>query len=176
MRKIKIVSRKYDGSIRDEYEAFLVAEHEESLVVYTPPGTMSYDHRKQAWFSSPDGLLELYFKTKWYTVWHICEQNSHINQSYTHISMPATVTATGIEWVDLDLDYRVHLDGRIERLDEHEYAAHRISMSYPAALHEQVQIACAAVEALYQKRVYPFNHNEQVSLYQQIKAREQASD
>ena len=117
MRRIKIISRKYDGSLRDEYEAFLVAEDEEKLVVYTPPGTMDYDYRKQAWFEAPDGLLELYFKARWYTVWHICKQNSHVNQIYTHISMPPLVTATGIEWVNLDLDYRVHLDGRIERLD-----------------------------------------------------------
>jgi protein associated with RNAse G/E len=169
MRKIKIVSRKYDGSLRDEYEAFLYMENKESLVVYTPSGTLDYDHRKQAWFAAPDGLLELYFKTRWYTVWHICEQNSNFNQIYTHLSMPATVTATGIEWVDLDLDYRVHLDGRIERLDEQDYIEHRDSMSYSAEMHEQVQAACAEVEALYQKRAYPFNYIEQVALYQQIK-------
>ena len=170
MKKIKIVSRKYDGSFRDEYEAFLYAENEERLVVYTPPGTMDYDYRKQAWFTAPDGLLELYFKARWYNVRHICEQNSHFNQIYTHLSMPATVTATGIEWVDLDLDYRVHLDGRMVRLDEQEYSEHRATMGYLAVVHEQVQAACSAVEALYQRRAYPFNYAEQVALYQQIRA------
>lgn len=168
MRKIKIISRKYDGRLRDEYEAFLYAENEERLVVYTPPGTLDFNHRKQVSLVAPDGLLELYFKARWYTVWHICEQNSHFNQIYTHISMPAVVTATGIEWVDLDLDYRVHLDGRIERLDEQEYMEHRTTMRYPAAVHEQVQAACAEVEALHQERAYPFNYSEQVALYQMI--------
>ena len=61
MRKIKIISRKYDGSLRDEYEAFLYAEDEERLVVYAPSGTLDYDHHNQAWSAAPDGLLELYF-------------------------------------------------------------------------------------------------------------------
>ena len=172
MRKIKIISRKYDGSLRDEYEAFLYAEDEERLVVYAPSGTLDYDHHNQAWSAAPDGLLELYFKTRWYTVWHICEQKRNFNQMYIHISLPATLTATGIEWVDLDLDYRVHLDGRIERLDEQEYRAHQATMGYPAAMHAQVQAACSEVESLYQQQRYPFNHTAQLALYQQIKAGE----
>src|SRR5262249_47182065 len=132
-------------------------------------GAMDYDHRKQAWFASPDGLLELYFKTRWYTVWHVCEQKSNFNQIYAHISLPATVTATGIAWVDLDLDYRVYLDERIERLDEQEYIEHTASMGYPAEVHAQVQAACADVEALYRKRADPFNHTEHVALYEEIK-------
>ena len=170
MRKINIVSRKYDGRLRDEHKAFVYAESEECLVAYAPPGTLEYDHRKQLWSAAPDGLLELYFKTRWYTVLQICEQNSCINQSYTHISMPAVATAGGIEWVDLDLDYRVHLDGRIELLDEDEYAERSVTMGYPPAVHTQVRAACAEVEALYQARAYPFNHDEQLALYARIKA------
>lgn len=170
MRKIKIVSRKYDGSLRDEHEAFLCAEDDDSITVYAPPGTLDYDHRKRAWFRAPDGLLELYFKTRWYTVHHICEQNSYVNQSYIHLSMPAVVTTAGIEWIDLDLDYRVHLDGSLEILDEHEYEVHRQTMRYTAEMHFQVQQACTEAETLYRKRAYPFDYNEQLRRYEQIKA------
>ena len=96
-----------------------------------------------------------------------------MNQSYTHISMPAVVSATGIEWIDLDLDYRVHLDGRIELLDEDEYAERSVTMGYPATVHEHVQAACAEIEALYQARAYPFNFEEQAALYARIAARQQ---
>jgi protein associated with RNAse G/E len=123
MRTITIRSRKYDGTLRDEYEACLYAEAADTCIVYAPPGTLSYDHRKHAACTTPDGLLELYFKTRWYTVWHICEQHSNVNAMYIHVSLPAAVTATSIEWIDVDIDYRVHLDGRIERLDEDEYQA-----------------------------------------------------
>ncbi len=170
MHKIKIISRKYDGSLRDEHEAFVVAESEECLVAYAPPGTPEYDHRKRLWSAAPDGILEFFFKTRWYTVLLICEQYSNCNQSYTHISMPAVVTPGGIEWVDLDLDYRVHLDGRIELLDEDEYAARSVTMGYPPAVHDHVQAACAEVEALYHARAYPFNYDEQAALYARVKA------
>jgi protein associated with RNAse G/E len=86
--------------------------------------------------------------------------------------MPATMTATGITWVDLDIDYRVHHDGRIERLDEDEYHAHRERMGYPTHVQDQVQAACVAIEALAAQQLYPFNHATHVALYQQIKARE----
>jgi len=170
MRTIRIVSRKYDGRLRDDYEAFLYAEDDERLVVYAAVGTISYDHRTQAWVAAPDGLLEIYFKARWYCVWHICEQSSNINQMYINLSMPARLTAAGIEWVDLDLDYRVHLDGRMERLDEDEYRAHIASMGYPPEVQTQVQAACAEIESLYHQRADPFNHAEQVALDQQIKA------
>ena len=172
MQRIRIISRKYDGRLRDEYEAFLCAEDDERLVVYAPAGTLSYDRRKQAWVAAPDGLLEIYFKTRWYNVWHICEQTSRINQIYSNLSRPAVRTDTGIEWIDLDLDYRVHLDGRLEQLDLDEYHAQIASMVYPPEVQAQVQAACTEIEALYHQRADPFNHTAQLALYQQIKAGE----
>ena len=171
MQRIRMTSRKYDGRLRDEYEAFLYAEDQERLVVYAPVGTLSYNRHQQAWVPASDGLLEIYFKHRWYNVWHICEQRSKINQIYCNLSMPAIRTAEGIEWVDLDLDYRVHMDGRIERLDEDEYRAHIASMGYSAEVQAYVQAACSEIEALYQQRADPFNHAAQVALYQQIKGK-----
>jgi protein associated with RNAse G/E len=170
MQKIRMTSRKYDGRLRDEYEALLYAEDDERLLVYAPVGTMSFNRHKQAWVPAPDGLLEIYFKHRWYNVWHICEQRSNSNQMYCNLSLPAVRTAEGIEWVDLDLDYRVHMDGRIERLAEEEYRAHIVSMGYSADVQTHVQAACAEIEALYQQRADPFNYAEQVARYQRIKA------
>jgi protein associated with RNAse G/E len=89
---------------------------------------------------------------------------------YCNLSMPAVRTDKGIAWVDLDLDYRVHTDGRIERLDEEEYRVYIASMGYSLDVQAQVQAACAEIEALYRQRADPFNHAAQVALYQQIKA------
>jgi protein associated with RNAse G/E len=169
MQKIRMSSRTYDGRLRDQYEAFLYAEDDERLVAYAPVGTLSYDRHTQTWVPAPDGLLEIYFKTRWYNVWHICEQTSNINQIYSNLSMPAVRTADGIEWVDLDLDYRIHLDGRLEQLDAEEYRAHSASMGYSADIQAQVQAACAEIEALYLQRADPFNHAAHVALYGQIK-------
>jgi protein associated with RNAse G/E len=168
MRKIQVVSRKYGGELRDEYAAFLYAETPGTLVVYTPPGTMDFDYRKGAWSQAPDGLVELYFTDKWYTVWHICEQNSQRNLIYAHISMPAVLAGDRLEWVDLDLDYRVHLDGSIELLDEAEFVHNSQTLGYPAQVIASARAACGGIEQLYRQRAFPFNHADQVALYQNI--------
>lgn len=169
MREIRIVSRKYDRKLRSEYTAFLYSEIPEILTVYTPPGTMDFDARKGIWLEAPDGLLELYFRTRWYTVYHICEQNSFYNTMYVHISMPAVLTAHILEWVDLDLDYRVHLDGSIELLDEDEFEYNSQTLEYPAHIVTSAKAACSEIEHLYRQNAFPFNHREQIALYQRIK-------
>ncbi len=170
MRKIKIVSQKYNGALRDEYESYLYAEDETMLMVASPPGTPYYYHKKQAWFAAEDGLLELYFKHKWYNVWHICEQNSRINHIYANIAMPATLQANVLTWIDLDLDLRVHLDGSLELLDEDEFVENSALFAYPPAVIAQARAAVDELSACYRQQCFPFNHAEQVLRYQQIMA------
>lgn len=165
-----VVSKKYDGSRRDEYETYLYAETDETITLFSPPGLKYWDYRKAAWFEAQDGLIEIYFKHKWYNVWHICEQVSHTNLIYVNITMPTTFHATGIEWIDLDLDYRVHLNNSVERLDQAEFEQNVQLMRYPPDLIEQAQIACQEVEAGLSSQAYPFDYERQVELYQQIKA------
>ncbi len=168
--KIKVISRKYNGALRDEYEAYLIAEDNEVITIFTPPGTLSFSPKKGEWLSGPDGLLELYFKQRWYNVWHICEQRSGWNRIYANIAMPATLQDNVLTWVDLDLDLRIHLDGALEVLDEEEFVTHSNLFAYPPAVVEQARAAVAELVTLYQRGVYPFTHIEQVARYEQIKA------
>jgi len=59
MRKVRAVSRKYDGSLRHEYETLLVAESDEAIVLFSEPGLPYFYHREAAWFEAPNGLLEI---------------------------------------------------------------------------------------------------------------------
>ena len=171
MKKIKVVSRRYDGSLREEYEAFLHAEDDETITVYSPPGTLAHDHRKGASIPSPDGLLEIYFKHKWYIVWHVCEQISNRNLIYAHVAMDTKFTGKRLEWIDLDLDYRVHMDGSLEALDIDEFERNALALPYPAHVVAQAKAACGELEQLYLAKAFPFNHQEQVELYRGIQAK-----
>ena len=170
MRKVKVVSKKYDGSLRDEYETALVAETDETITLFSVPGFPYWDHRKGGWFAAQDGLLEIYFKHRWYNLWHICEQFSQTNLVYINLAMPATLQGDTLTWVDLDLDYRVHLDNSVELLDEADFAQNTQRMGYPPSLIEQVHATCRAIEAGLASRAFPFDHERQVELYQRIKA------
>jgi protein associated with RNAse G/E len=168
MERVRVISKKYDGSLRDEYEPFLVADTADSIVVLSPPGRVSFDHRKQAHLQAPDGLLEIYPKDKWFNVWHIVEQNTGLNLMYVNIARPASLHDGVLEWVDLDLDYRVHLDWRIEKLDEAEYAQNALRMGYSPEVQDRVRAACTQVELGLERRAYPFNHDQQVQTYRKL--------
>ena len=174
MRRVRVQSKKYDGSQRDEYETYLYSETNEVITLVSLPGLKYRDHRKAAWFEAPDGLIEIYFKNKWYNVWHICEQVSQINRMYVNIALPARLQAERLEWVDLDLDYRVHLNHTIERLDQAEFKQNVERMGYPPEVIEQAWAACDEVELGLAGGAFPFDHDHQVELYQRLKAELQA--
>lgn len=158
MRKVKVVSKKYDGSPRDECESYLYKETDETIVLFTPPE-----------LTNQDGLIEIYFKQKWFNVWHICEQFSNTNRIYINIAMPVRRNNEGLEWIDLELDYRVHVDNSVEKLDQEEFEVNSHLMKYPQKLIRRVQSACREVETGLINRFYPFDHEQQVALYNRIK-------
>lgn len=165
MKHVRVVSKKYDGSLRDEYESYVVSETLDTITLLSPPGLRYRDYRKAVWLEAPDGLIEIYFKNKWFNAWHVCEQNSNLNLIYINISLPATMKENGLEWTDLDLDYRVHLDNTVERLDQEEFQENSKRMNYPAYLIEQALAACEEVERGLKHRTFPFNYEEQVERY-----------
>ena len=170
MRKIQVISQKYNGALRDEGESYLYHADETTIITVTPPGTPYFHHKKGAWFTTEDGSIDLYFTKKWYNVWHICEQHSGINRIYANISLPATLQADVLTWVDLDLDLRVHLDGALEVLDEDEFVENSTRFAYPPALIAQARAAVAELDLCYKEARFPFNHGVQVMLYEQIMA------
>jgi protein associated with RNAse G/E len=166
MDKINLISKKYDGSLRDTAEAFLIARDEETVVLLQPPGTPEYVYRRQRWETAPDGLLMLFFTNRWYNVWHIADQHSHLNHIYANIARPARwVDSSTLEWVDLDLDIRVHLDGSIVLLDEEEFLENQLRMGYPPDVVTQARSATQEALDLCQQGCYPFDHAIQVARY-----------
>jgi len=83
--------------------------------------------------------------------------------------LPSTLQANVVEWTDLDLDYRVHPDHSVERLDQAEFEQNAQRMGYPPNLIEQVGAACREVEEGLAKRTFPFDYERQVELYRRIK-------
>jgi protein associated with RNAse G/E len=164
-----VVSKKYDGSLRDVYEAYLVNATTEIVTLLSEPGTISWSPQKQLREEAPDGLIEIYFTRSWFNVWHICEQSSGWNKSYINIATPATFFDDRLEWVDLDIDYRLHLDDSVEKLDVEEFDENRELMGYPDDLVDKVQSTRRKVEAGLAAKVFPFDHDAQVERYYHIK-------
>lgn len=169
MRKVSVLSRKYDGSLRDEYEAFLHAATDEAITLVSPPGTPYYDHRKAAWFAAPDGTIEVYPRREHFNVVHVVEDASRRNRIYVNLALPATLLDGRIEWTDLDLDYRLHFDATVEQLDVDEFVRNTERMGYPPDLVRRVEYTCLEVEKGLAEQRYPFDHARQVALYRRLK-------
>jgi len=169
MRKVQVRSRKYDGTLRDCYEAHLYAETDAAIMLFALPGLPYWHARRCEWLTAPDGLLEIFLKHRWYNVVHITEQISNMNLMYVNIALPVTLQDGVLEWTDLDLDYRVHMDGTVERLDQDEFDENAQRMRYPADLIEQVYAACREVEAGLMQRVFPFDYERALDVYWKIK-------
>ncbi len=171
MQNIRVVSRKYDGTLRDCYEAYLYAETDERVQLFSLPGLPYWHARRQAWLEAPDGLLEIFLKRKWYNVVHITEQISNTNLMYINIALPPTLQGGVLEWTDLDLDYRVHMDNSVERLDQDEFDENAQRMGYPADLVAQAYAACREVEAGLAQRAFPFDYERAVEVYLRARGR-----
>ncbi len=169
MRKVQVIKKQYDGSLCDEHETFLYEETDELITLFSLPGIYYWHYRNATWLQTPDGLLEIYPLRKWYNVWHIAVQNTYTNLMYVNVAMPAVLQGDTLEWVDLDLDYRMYLDGSVELIDEDEFQLNRQRFKYPPELIKQVQAACREVEDGLKQRTSPFDYDRQVKRYYQIK-------
>jgi protein associated with RNAse G/E len=169
MRRIRVVKKKYDGTLCDEHEAYVCEVTDEHITLFSRPGIRYWLYRKATWLQTPDGLLEIYLKRKWYNIWHIAVQNSYTNLMYVNIAMPAVLDGDKLEWVDLELDYRIHLDGSIQLMDEDEFDQNQQRYKYPPELIEQVHAACREVEHGLKQKKFPFDYEQQVKRYNQVK-------
>jgi len=155
IKELSISTYKYDGSLKDTYHCKVIEENDDYLVLFTAANPNNQQ----------DGIVELQFKRRWFNVRHICEQVNFLNHSYVNLATPCKVNNTHLVWTDLDLDYRLHLDGSVEQLDTDEFEKHKILMNYPEELVNRVHKACLDIEQGFVTKQFPFNHSAQVKCY-----------
>ena len=168
MKKIWVTSKKYDHALRDQATVYLVSADEAAITLFIPPGTPYYYGKRATWLTTTDGLLQIFPAQKWYNVLHICEQKSGLNTMYAHVAMPPTLRDDSLEWIDLDLDYRVHIDGTAVLLDEEDFALNQTRLHYPESVISAAEAACREIKALHTQQRFPFNYQTQVAHYQEI--------
>ena len=156
---VRVVSTKYNGTLRDTYGAQIVDHVGAVLRLSVPAGIPTFGAKEGRWVAAEDSAVEIYFADRWYNVWHF--RSSPRNLWYCNIAMPAAFDGKVLRWVDLDLDVRCHVDGSIQVLDEDEFERHRVEMCYPDEVAERTLAALDEVLHLARRRIFPFDHDEQ---------------
>jgi len=151
VRRIHVVSRKYDGSPHWEFDCELVREEGPLLVASNHAGQRLKNPRGS--WRTPWDTLNHFWTDRWYNVM-LCERpnGKGLDNFYCNVTTPAQRDGDTVTYVDLDLDLRVFADGRLEVLDEDEFLENSERMGYPpdviresrAALSELVRLATAA--------------------------------
>ncbi|MEM8487353.1 MAG: DUF402 domain-containing protein [Bacteroidota bacterium] len=165
-----VESRKYDGSLRSSSKHAYVVRTSRSVDLFSSPGTPFFYHVSNEERYNENGLIELYLPGKWFNVMHIFEHISHQCAMYINLAMPPEIETDRLSWVDMDLDYRVDLDGSIELVDEEEFQAHAELWRYPDDLQQQIRAEAKKLPALIEAGNFPFNYETQQERYRQWKA------
>lgn len=79
------------------------------------------------------------------------------SEVYIDVTTPAGWHGHEVRAVDLDLDAIRYPSGRLHLDDQDEFAEHRVSLGYPAAVVEQAEATAAALMALLGSGAAPFD-------------------
>ncbi|MBX3292563.1 MAG: DUF402 domain-containing protein [Acidobacteria bacterium] len=96
-------------------------------------GTFStdVDHRDLGSIVNGTRSVEYFPARKWFSVFIFYLPDGRLRNFYCNICLPIKVLGDRIEMVDLDIDIAVWPDGRVQILDEDEYAENSKRLSYP---------------------------------------------
>ena len=166
---MRIISKKYDGRLRSENHPIHYAFEGKLVEVFSEPGAPFLNHKVNRWMQNENGLIEMYFSDRWYNLMHIFEHNSHDYAMYINLAMPAIITNQEVSWIDMDLDFKVGLDGRVELIDEDEFEENRELLRYPDDIIKKIEQQAEQLPALINEGAFPFNYSEQEARYQRWK-------
>jgi uncharacterized protein len=133
MRPILHHTTKYDGGLHYRFQAQVVLELENTLVLYRGPGVEIVSYRGS--MTANRHLMVIFYGDRYHNVvisWHD-DWTPHMH--YVNIATPAKWDADTVTAVDMDLDIlRLTEDGKVIIDDEDEFEHHRELFQYPQAL------------------------------------------
>jgi hypothetical protein len=88
--------------------------------------------------------------------WTACFNAEDELEIYVDVTTRPVLGAGTVTAVDLDLDVVRYLDGRVEVLDEDEFAEHQVQLAYPAELISQARQTCDWLVEAVSSRAEPF--------------------
>ena len=155
MGDIDVVFRKFDGKMHRRAFELRLGEDEWGTWLGVPVGT-EVDY-VSAGFTRADEHrgVRLIPRDGWFTALFFAPTRAL--EMYCDITAPATWTGTAqVTMVDLDLDVIRTRRGKVDLLDEDEFAAHQVSYGYPAEVVRQATDAAQQVLAACRDRAEPF--------------------
>ena len=142
MTQIHVVYTKFDGSAHWRIPMLWLGEDEYGRWLGAPPNTEARRGNEPP-VVHPQAWVALFPRDAWWTA--ICNAEPEPIEIYCDVTTVPQWREGEVTMVDLDLDVCRRRDGRVEVLDEDEFAEHQVRYRYPD---EVVAAARAATESL----------------------------
>jgi hypothetical protein len=153
-QRLLICSSKYDGALHRREPARVISDDGRLIVTAGRPRSLLLSslglHRGRY------DVLAYYWRDRWYNVLRLSEPGGPLALWYCNVATPALLDGSRLRYVDLDLDVALWADGRIEVLDEDEFADHRVAFRYPAHVVEAALGAVGELCQLAEAAEFPF--------------------
>lgn len=137
-KTIKVISRKYDGTLHRSWECRLISFDGEKLnAVGEFAKTVVHSHLGV--IESGTRSFETFWLDRWYNVLRFETQDGNLRNYYANITLPPKFDGNSLDFIDLDLDVVYWPDGKIEVLDEQEFELNIARYHYSDAMIKTVR-------------------------------------
>ncbi|HEY3503093.1 MAG TPA: DUF402 domain-containing protein [Actinocatenispora sp.] len=156
--RVRVRYRKYDGALHWHFDAVRLGADEFGTWLGCPPGTtLQRGHELTVVWEEAQVLLVP--EERWWTANFNDEPNK--TEIYCDITSVPTWHGDELRAVDLDLDVVRRRDGRVELLDEDEFAEHQVRYGYTPDV-----VAAAEASAAELHRAISANEEPFATVYQ----------
>lgn len=152
---LKINAKKFDGRVNKEWQARVVQANEAYTLV-KGVFAVDVDHKKLGFLEKGTLSYEYYWPDRWYNVFRFHEPDGSPRCFYCNVAMPAVISDSLIEYVDLDIDVVVNREFNYEVLDIEEFEERRIELGYPDDVVAMAKAAQVELVDLIKAKEFPF--------------------
>jgi uncharacterized protein len=150
---VRVVYRKYDGSLHWNLTMYRLGEDEHGVWLGAPADTSGRRGYEDPiiW---PEPFVSLFPRDAWHTA--LLNAEPHEVAWYCDITTPPTWQGDLVTMVDLDLDVVRRRDGVTYVDDEDEFAEHQVRYGYPADVVAAAERTCRDLYAVVAATREPF--------------------
>lgn len=154
MDRVRVTYRKFDGSLHWNQPGWRLGEDEYGVWVGAPAGTPVRRGEEEVLPASVAHAL-LFPRDAWWTgMFNAAPRHTEIYCDIT--TVPHWPSPYEVTMIDLDLDVRRRRDGRVELLDEDEFAVHQVRYDYPPDVIEAAWASAEWLRGALREQVEPF--------------------
>jgi protein associated with RNAse G/E len=155
-QQVKVISRKYDLSIRRTWNCFLVTQNG-NLIELVGEFDKEVTHPELGVIEAGTISREYFWSDRWHNVFRFERPSGQLRNFYCNINLLPKFNGTELDYIDLDIDLIVRPDGRVVTLDEDEFEQNAANFGYSPQVRENTFKALEELRKLIANREFPFD-------------------